>query len=74
MSIHVQVPETLAISEFELKMTLATQLFNRGLISSGQGATMAGISKRAFIELLGKYEVSIFQYDMDEIIEDFNNA
>ena len=74
MSIHVKIPETLVISELELKMTLAAQLFNRGIISSGQGAIMVGVSKRTFIELLGKHEVSVFQYDMDEIIEDFNNA
>jgi len=31
---------------------------------------MVGLSKKAFIELLGKYEVSVFQYNMDEILED----
>ncbi len=33
-----------------------------------------GLSKQDFIELLGKYKVSVFQYDMDEIEEDIANA
>ena len=43
-----------------------------GLISSGQGAEMVGISKHTFIELLGKYQVSIFGYDVGEIEEELD--
>jgi predicted HTH domain antitoxin len=74
MSINIKLPDGLAISEFELSMLLAAQLFDKGLISSGQGAKMVNISKRAFIELLGKYGVSIFQYDFDDLLEDLENA
>lgn len=55
-------------------MFLAAKLFDEGLISSGQGADMVGLSKHAFIEMLGKYKVSIFQYDSKEIEEDIENA
>jgi len=58
------------MSEFELNMLLASKLFESGLISSGQGAKMVGLSKKAFIELLGKYNVSIFGYDLEELEED----
>ncbi len=34
---------------------------------------MVGLSKRDFIKLLGKYEVSVFQYSMDEVLEDLEN-
>lgn len=74
MSIQFQIPEGLKVSQFELKMLFATKLFEEGLITSGQGAEMVDLSKRAFIELLGKYGVSIFQYSMDEIEEDIANA
>ena len=74
MSIQVNLPEGLKISPFELNMLLAAKLFDEGLISTGQGAEMVGLSKHAFIELLGKYKVSIFQYDIDEIEEDIANA
>lgn len=72
MGININVPEGLMLSDFELKMNLAAKLFDRGLITSGQGAEMVGLSKQDFIMLLGKYEVSIFQYDMNEILQDVN--
>ena len=74
MSIQVNLPDGLKITEFELTMLLAAKLFESGLISSGQGAEMVGLSKQAFIELLVKYEVSVFQYDINEIEEDIANA
>jgi predicted HTH domain antitoxin len=74
MSIQINLPDGLQISQFELSMLLAAKLFDEGLISSGQGAEMVGLSKQAFIELLGKYKVSVFQYDIDEIEEDVANA
>ncbi len=74
MSLRINIPEGLNLSEFELKMTLAAKLFDDGKITSGQGANMVGLSKQAFIELLGKYEVSVFQYDLSEIEEDLKNA
>lgn len=74
MSIQLHLPEGLQVSHFELSMLFAAKLFEEGLITSGQGAEMVGLSKHAFIELLGKYKVSIFQYDMDEIEEDIANA
>lgn len=74
MSIQINLPEGLKISPFELSMLLAAKLFDEGLISTGQGAEMVGLSKQAFIEMLGKYKVSVFQYDIDEIEEDVANA
>lgn len=74
MNIQLQLPEGLNLSQFELRMLFAAKLFEEGLITSGQGAEMVGLSKHAFIELLGKYQVSIFQYDIDEIEADIANA
>lgn len=74
MSIQLNIPESLNISKFEISMFLASKLFDEGLISSGQGALMVGLSKHSFIEMLGKYKVSVFQYDIDEIEEDVANA
>jgi predicted HTH domain antitoxin len=74
MSIQIDLPDSLDLTEFELKMHLAARLFDKGVITSGQGAEIAGVSKQTFIELLGRYEVSVFQYGIDEIMEDFENA
>lgn len=74
MSIQINIPEGLQISQFELKMLLVVKLFEEGLITSGQGAEMVGLSKQAFIEMLGKYKVSVFQYGIEEIEADIANA
>lgn len=57
-TITLQVPDS--ADEKEIKMKVAALLFERGLLSSGQAAELVGISKREFIESVGKYEVSIF--------------
>ena len=74
MGVHINLPEGLNISDFEVNMLLAVKLFEEGLITTGQGAEMVGLSKQAFVELLGKYKVSIFQYSIDEIEDDVSNA
>ena len=74
MSIQINLPDGLNISQFELSMLLAAKLFDEGLISTGQGAAIVGLSKHAFIEILGKYKVSIFQYTANELEEDITNA
>lgn len=73
-SIKIDLPESLNMSSFEVKMLLAAKLYEDGKLSSGQAAEMAGLSKRAFIELLGKYGVSVFGYDFDELENDLKNA
>ncbi len=74
MSIQLNIPDGLNKTQFELSMLFASKLFDEGLITTGQGAGMVGLSKQAFIEMLGKYNVSIFQYDFDEVEEDIANA
>jgi predicted HTH domain antitoxin len=48
------------VNEQEVKMAVAAILFDKGVLSSGQAAEFAGISKREFIETVGKYGVSVF--------------
>ena len=73
-SIKIDLPDSLNMSSFEVKMLLAAKLYEDGKLSSGQAADMVGLSKRAFIELLGKYGVSVFGYDFDELENDLKNA
>ncbi len=55
-------------------MLLATRLYEQGKLSLGQAAELAGYSKRTFMELLGNYNVSIFNYDEQELENDIRNA
>lgn len=54
----INIPEE--VNESELKMAMAAILFEKGILSSGQAAEFAEVSKREFIETVGKYGVSIF--------------
>jgi predicted HTH domain antitoxin len=73
MTIQLDLPNSIGLSSFEVTMNLAAKLFERGLISSGQAAQIVGISKKAFIEIVGQYGVSIFQYDEDELADELKN-
>jgi len=57
-SLTLNIPEE--ANEKEIKMVIASLLFERAFLSSGQAADFAGISKREFIEQVGKYGVSVF--------------
>ena len=71
MTIHqIGIPEEIQLGDFELKMMVASRLFEEGRLSSGQACRIVGLSKKAFIEILGKYNVSIFGYSYSEIAED----
>ncbi|MEM6320894.1 MAG: UPF0175 family protein [Bacteroidota bacterium] len=69
-----QLPSTLNIKDFDLKMMIAVKLFEEGRLSTGQAAQIVGISKRTFTELLGTYGVSLFGYDFEEMEEDLVNV
>lgn len=67
---ELKLPDSVQLSEFEIKMTLAAKLYEDGTLSGGQAAEMVGISKREFLENLGKYGVSIFGYTAEELRAD----
>lgn len=69
-TLEITLPDSVEMSEFDIKMTLAAKLYEDGTLSGGQAAELAGVSKRTFIESLGKYGVSVFGYDADEVLED----
>ena len=53
---------------------LATKPYETGKLSLGQAAELAGFSKRAFVEVLGSYDVSVFNYAPDDLDRDVENA
>lgn len=53
---------------------LASKLYEEKKLSLGQAAGLAGLSKRTFAKLLGSFNVSIFNYSEDELLEDVKNA
>lgn len=66
-NLTIQIPDS--VDEADVKMEVAAHLFEKGILSSGQAAKLVGISKREFLETVGKYGVSIF----GETVEDIEN-
>jgi predicted HTH domain antitoxin len=73
-SFLVELPEALEIDTLDVKFIIASKLYEQGKLSLGEGAKTVGVSKRTFVELLGKYNVSVFNYGIDELEEDIRNA
>jgi predicted HTH domain antitoxin len=75
MSVTIHLPAHLQMSSFDVTMLVAVKLFEQGKVSSGQAAEMVNLSKRAFIELLGNYGVSVLGYDtLQDIENDLKNV
>lgn len=70
----LNIPDFVNLDEKEISMTLATKLYEERKLSLGQAAELAGISKRSFAELLGKYNVSLFNYPPSDLSRDVKNA
>jgi predicted HTH domain antitoxin len=76
--IAISYPEALADSlkmqsaEFaqEIKVLSLVKLYELGKVSSGMAAKVLGISRIAFLDILGTHHVSIFP-DADELEADF---
>ena len=66
----VNIPKELNLKSFDVKMMIASKLFEEDQLSSGQAAKMVGLSKRAFLEVLGKYGTSIIGYNFEELEQD----
>lgn len=67
MTFEINLPDSVQLNDFELRMSLAATLFDRGIVSSGQAAEMVNVSKRTFLEIVGNYGISVFQYDDEEL-------
>jgi predicted HTH domain antitoxin len=64
---ELRLPLPFSLSEDEAKLLLAVKLYEVGKVSLGQAAKLAGFSKWAFMEVLGRYHVPILDYSPDEL-------
>ncbi|MDE3000482.1 MAG: UPF0175 family protein [Gemmatimonadota bacterium] len=58
------------LSPEEARILLAVKLYEIGRVSLGQAARTSGHTKRAFMEILGKHQVPIFDYSPEELREE----
>ncbi|OIO73043.1 MAG: hypothetical protein AUJ85_09030 [Elusimicrobia bacterium CG1_02_37_114] len=80
--VQIEYPQEILISlketpdEFskEIRTAAAAKLYELGKISSGRAAELAGISRISFLQLLSRYNVSIFNITKNELEKDTQNA
>ena len=73
-TLTLNIPDTVEVDNRELAMLISTKLYEQGRLSLGQAAEVAGLTKRTFAELLGSYNVSIFNFPAAELSRDVANA
>jgi predicted HTH domain antitoxin len=73
-TLTLNIPDSLDVDNKDLAMMVAAQLYEQGKLSLGQAADVAGLTKRTFIELLGKYNVSVFNFPASDLSSDIANA
>ena len=52
----------------EMRLAAAVKWFEIGRLSQSRAAEVAGLSRAAFIDALGRFKVTPFQYGADEIL------
>jgi predicted HTH domain antitoxin len=73
-TLQLPIPDSVEKQDNELAMMIASKLYENGTLSGGQAAELAGVSKRTFIEMLGKYGVSVFSTSTEDLKSDIANA
>lgn len=67
MTLTLDIPEGV---EQEKLVRAAIALYDAQILTQGQAAQMAGLSRTAFFDALGRHGVSPFQYDLEEALAD----
>jgi predicted HTH domain antitoxin len=70
----LDIPDSVDLTENEARTMLAANLYEIGKLSLGQAAELAGYSKRIFMGLLSKFNVSVFNSDENDLENDIANA
>jgi predicted HTH domain antitoxin len=58
--------------QYDMRTLLAMQYFKDGKLGLGLAAKMAGMTKDEFTVFLGKKGIDIYQYEEDELKEEFD--
>jgi len=64
-TLTLELPEDVELSK--ARMVIAASLFETGILSSGQAAELVGISRKDFLENVGKQGISLFGETAEDI-------
>ncbi len=73
-TLEINLPDFVDMDTSELKLLLASKLYESRKLSLGQAAELASVSKRTLMELMGKYDVSVFNFESKDVEQDLLNA
>jgi len=73
-TLTIQLPDSVDVEKSDVLRMIASRLYERGTLSLGQSAKLAGMRKWDFAEVLGDYGVPVFNYPSSDLGEDFRNA
>jgi len=73
-TLTLDLPDSFDLNEHEVKMLLAGKLYEQGKLTLGQAAQLVGLTKRAFIEVMGKYGFSVVSDSVEDLHSDIENA
>ncbi|NEP57707.1 MAG: UPF0175 family protein [Symploca sp. SIO2G7] len=65
--LELTVNLTKAEMEHHFRLMAALKMYELGKISAGKASELAGLSRSQFFEACGMYQVSIFNYNSEEI-------
>lgn len=60
--------------EHELRVLVAAKLYELGRLTSGQAAAVAGLPRVEFLTALGRYQIAVFNYGLDELEQEIQEA
>ena len=68
--ITLQIPDKIELDTKDTIKFLSAKLYESGRLSLGQAAELAGLSKMAFAEIIGDYNVPLINYPISDILQD----
>ncbi len=73
-TLTLEVPELTESERSDVLRMIAARLYERGTLSLGQAAKMAGMEKWNFARILKDFDVAYFNYPASDLERDFRNA
>ncbi len=73
-TLKVNIPDTVDFDDKDALMAIAARLFEKGKLSLGQAADVVGMTKSSFMDALGDYGVSFFNYSVSDVERDVENG
>jgi predicted HTH domain antitoxin len=67
MTLTLTVPDMANISETDAQILFAMKLFEADKLPMGKAAEVAGLSYRAFYELLARYDIPVVTMTADDV-------